>query len=477
MPTGSDADPEPDRSTLFITCAHRERETAVATALVRFIRETFDLPRDTIVCTADPSSGLPTGQWGSALRERLRATRLGLVIVSPGYATSDFCKHEVGALWALEVPIIPLLLDTSASGLGDLLRPWQAIALAASTAPDSIVTAVQSHWSDLAPYPHYSSGTELLATVQATTSSPANRPVPASTLAATRNREQTDLAYLTEGRLQHLTVPRYTIGPFSSTTEPLPGTVRCTAAGTHLPDTDHRELFAALDDGRMLHRFDWADDGTWNEMSHPQPAPLRSLHAVSPAPERFSLYAVAHNGSIWRSIWPGPGSDWQPWTSLPLPVDADQPGRTSEAITLLSVTSNWPGGEDVFAVDTAGTLWVGWCTPHGAPVTWWIYDAGLADARAITAVSRMDGHLELFILDHRGKVFHRFRNPDSESNVMSPRALLEHQPEEPSIELVACSAHDGAQALFGRSESGRLWQLKLWEDRWHAPWRYVRTTS
>src|SRR4029079_2158151 len=74
---------------------------------------------DDIFCSSLPGMGIPTGKdFVEYIRSKVQNPELVLLVLSPAFFKSQFCNNEVGASWALSIPIYPILVPPI--GYGDL---------------------------------------------------------------------------------------------------------------------------------------------------------------------------------------------------------------------------------------------------------------------------------------------------------------------------------------------------------------------
>lgn len=66
---------------------------------------------DDVFCSSLPGMGIPTGtDFITYIKSKVQNPNLVLLLVTPEFLKSPFCNNEVGASWALSLPIRPLLV-------------------------------------------------------------------------------------------------------------------------------------------------------------------------------------------------------------------------------------------------------------------------------------------------------------------------------------------------------------------------------
>lgn len=102
-----------------IVVSHASADVEVVRALVELLRLGCNVPRERIICTSIPGMGVPQGEpFTTWIRDRVRSAALIVAVITPSYYDSVFCCCELGAWWALEKPLLPLLVPPL--GYGDL---------------------------------------------------------------------------------------------------------------------------------------------------------------------------------------------------------------------------------------------------------------------------------------------------------------------------------------------------------------------
>lgn len=113
--------PDPSPGRLFLS--HSFQDESLGRAFVDLVR-LAGVPSDRVFCTAQRSTGPRPGRpLNSGILRALKSSVLLVMLASPGYLASAFCRYEVGAAWALGVELFPLLVPpASVADLTDLTR-------------------------------------------------------------------------------------------------------------------------------------------------------------------------------------------------------------------------------------------------------------------------------------------------------------------------------------------------------------------
>jgi len=94
---------------IFISHAAKDKE--LVEEFVDLLQIGIDVHPDDIFCSSLPGMGIPTGtDFISYIKSKVQNPDLVLLVVTPEFLKSQFCNNEVGASWALSLPIRPLLV-------------------------------------------------------------------------------------------------------------------------------------------------------------------------------------------------------------------------------------------------------------------------------------------------------------------------------------------------------------------------------
>jgi len=93
---------------IFISHAHDDER--IADSLVDVVREVFEVKNENIRATSLPEHNLPIGvDTPEQLRQEIDKSEAIVGIITPSSIRSEYVLFELGAAWALEKPIYPLL--------------------------------------------------------------------------------------------------------------------------------------------------------------------------------------------------------------------------------------------------------------------------------------------------------------------------------------------------------------------------------
>jgi hypothetical protein len=110
---------------VFISYSTADRAIAEELAnRLRALQLTVFLSHDTI--TTGPG-------WRSQVGVALRRCAVAVLLLSTDSLQSDWVRYEIGALWALNKPVAPALLDCEVSQLPELVRDFQARSVASDS--------------------------------------------------------------------------------------------------------------------------------------------------------------------------------------------------------------------------------------------------------------------------------------------------------------------------------------------------------
>lgn len=102
---------------LFVS--HAARDEALVEEVVELLQVGIGIHPDDVFCSSLPGMGIPTGKdFVEYIKSKVQNPELVLLVLSPEFFKSQFCNNEVGASWALSIPIYPILVPPI--GYGDL---------------------------------------------------------------------------------------------------------------------------------------------------------------------------------------------------------------------------------------------------------------------------------------------------------------------------------------------------------------------
>jgi ABC-type sugar transport system ATPase subunit len=86
----------------------------------------------------------------------------------------------------------------------------------------------------------------------------------------------------------------------------------------------HRELYAVLDDGRMMHAWKWDDSPTWSEWYAAGIAGGTDVAACSPKDDLLEHFMLDRDGNVWHRWYWDAWHEWENW---------GHPGSSARAVT------------------------------------------------------------------------------------------------------------------------------------------------
>ena len=106
---------------VFISHSHRDKN--IAEALVNFLIAGVGLEPDDIRCTSHSPTGLAIGSLiANRLRDAIENCDYFLPLITPNTLSSEFVAFEIGAAWALETSLAPLVLESATTKIPALLQ-------------------------------------------------------------------------------------------------------------------------------------------------------------------------------------------------------------------------------------------------------------------------------------------------------------------------------------------------------------------
>lgn len=87
----------------------------------------LNLSKDDIFCTSTEGFGIKTGDdFRNAIKENISNAKITLLLISPNYKKSEICLNEMGAAWALNSHVLPVIIDPiDYKSVGVILEPLQ----------------------------------------------------------------------------------------------------------------------------------------------------------------------------------------------------------------------------------------------------------------------------------------------------------------------------------------------------------------
>lgn len=94
---------------LFIS--HAAKDEAIIEEFADLLQLGIGVQHDDFFCSSLPGMGIPTGRdFVTHIKTQIQNPALVIVVMSPAFLESQFCHNEVGATWALDLPVYPILV-------------------------------------------------------------------------------------------------------------------------------------------------------------------------------------------------------------------------------------------------------------------------------------------------------------------------------------------------------------------------------
>jgi len=94
-----------------IFISHAASDETLVEEFVDLLHVGIGIQPDDIFCSSLPGMDIPTGAaFISHIKTQVTNPDLVLLIISPEFLKSQFCQHEVGASWALSLPVFPIIV-------------------------------------------------------------------------------------------------------------------------------------------------------------------------------------------------------------------------------------------------------------------------------------------------------------------------------------------------------------------------------
>jgi hypothetical protein len=96
-------------SKIFVS--HAAKDEALVEEFVELLQVGVNVHPDDVFCSSLPGMNIPTGgAFIDHIKSQVKNPELVLLVISQEFLKSQFCLNEVGASWALSLPIYPLLV-------------------------------------------------------------------------------------------------------------------------------------------------------------------------------------------------------------------------------------------------------------------------------------------------------------------------------------------------------------------------------
>lgn len=121
----------------IVFISHAVVDKPLTDGLVDLLQTGCSLPADEIFCVSVEGAGIEVGEdfvrW---IRDHLADSSLVILVVTPNYLASRFCVAEMGAAWALERDVFPIVLPDFERDIGGVLLGRQTAVLSGPSLDD-----------------------------------------------------------------------------------------------------------------------------------------------------------------------------------------------------------------------------------------------------------------------------------------------------------------------------------------------------
>jgi hypothetical protein len=94
-----------------IFVSHAVKDETLVEEFVELLQVGVNIHPDDVFCSSLPGMNIPTGRaFVEHIKSQVKDPEMVLLIISPEFLKSQFCLNEVGASWALSLPLYPLLV-------------------------------------------------------------------------------------------------------------------------------------------------------------------------------------------------------------------------------------------------------------------------------------------------------------------------------------------------------------------------------
>ena len=94
-----------------IFVSHAAKDEALVEEFVELLQVGINVHPDDVFCSSLPGMNIPTGRaFIDHIKSQVRDPEIVLLVISKEFLKSQFCLNEVGASWALSLPLYPLLV-------------------------------------------------------------------------------------------------------------------------------------------------------------------------------------------------------------------------------------------------------------------------------------------------------------------------------------------------------------------------------
>ncbi|MCB9951396.1 MAG: toll/interleukin-1 receptor domain-containing protein [Planctomycetaceae bacterium] len=102
-----------------IFVSHAAKDAKLVESFVDLLQLGVNVHPDDVFCSSLPGMNIPSGvAFANHIKSQIASPEIVLLLISPEFLKSQFCNNEVGASWALSLPIYPFLVPPV--GYGDV---------------------------------------------------------------------------------------------------------------------------------------------------------------------------------------------------------------------------------------------------------------------------------------------------------------------------------------------------------------------
>lgn len=95
---------------IFISHSHNDKKF-VEEFVDRILVNGLGIDRETILCTSTDGTKIKTGDdWRETIKGTIKNAKIIILIITPNYKESEICQNEMGAAWAVDGLVFPVLV-------------------------------------------------------------------------------------------------------------------------------------------------------------------------------------------------------------------------------------------------------------------------------------------------------------------------------------------------------------------------------
>lgn len=129
---------------IFISHAYKDKE--LVEIFVDYLLECgMGFTNNDIFCTSLEGMGIKTGEdWRNEIQKHLCETKVVILFITPNYKESEMCLNEMGAAWASNIKVIPIIVDPlSFNSIGILYEVKQSLKLTEDSDLDELMETLE----------------------------------------------------------------------------------------------------------------------------------------------------------------------------------------------------------------------------------------------------------------------------------------------------------------------------------------------